>query len=184
MAAILFSIQILRDPNKAQVQKGSKINQETKPVSRYSRRTKQKVPILTHFLAINSRPGNTRERVDNAPRCYKCSGLGHYARDCPNPKTLAFVTDDAYPIYDTKAEPEVDESGDELVYPDRGEELVIQRVLNVAVSKSVDDTSWLCNNIFRTKCTSKGKIYDMIIDGGSCKNVVFTYMVLSFDNNK
>ncbi|GJW14260.1 reverse transcriptase domain-containing protein [Tanacetum coccineum] len=121
-----------------------------------------------------SAAGNTREHVDNAPRCYKCSGLGHYARDCQNPKTPAFVTDDADPIYDTD---EVDEPGDELVYPDRGEALVIQRVLNVAVSKSVDDTSWLRNNIFRSKCTSKGKICDMIIDGGSCENVVSTYMV-------
>ncbi|GKB56856.1 reverse transcriptase domain-containing protein [Tanacetum coccineum] len=116
-----------------------------------------------------SAAGNTRERVDNAPRCYKCSGLGHYARDCPNLKTLAFVPDDAGPIYDTDAEPELDEPGDELVYPDRGEALVIQRVLNVAVSKSVDDNSWLRNNIFRTKCTSKGKIYDMIIDGGKLR---------------
>ncbi|GJX19902.1 reverse transcriptase domain-containing protein [Tanacetum coccineum] len=82
---------------------------------------------------------NTRERVDNARHCYKCSGLRHYARDCPNRKTLAF------------------------------------RVLNVAVSKSVDDASWLRNNIFRTKCTSKGKICDMIIDGGSCENVVIMY---------
>ncbi|GKE93044.1 reverse transcriptase domain-containing protein, partial [Tanacetum coccineum] len=73
--------------------------------------------------------------------------------------------------------PELAEPGDELVYPDRGEALVIQRVLNVVVSKSVDDNSWLRNNIFRTKCTSKGKVYDMIIDGGSCQNVVSTYVV-------
>ncbi|GJY25954.1 reverse transcriptase domain-containing protein [Tanacetum coccineum] len=51
------------------------------------------------------------------------------------------------------------------------------RVLNVAVLKSVDDNLWLRYNIFRTKCTSKGEIYDMIIDGGSCENVVSTYMV-------
>nr|GEV03542.1 RNA-directed DNA polymerase, eukaryota, reverse transcriptase zinc-binding domain protein [Tanacetum cinerariifolium] len=126
---------------------------------------------------ITSAAGNTRERVNNAHCCYKCNGIGHYARDCPNLKTLAFIPDDAGPIYDTDAEPEVDKLGDELVYHDRGEALVIQRVLNVAVSKSVYDNSWLRNNIFRTKCTSNGKIYDMIIDGGSCENVVSTYMV-------
>nr|GFB47885.1 reverse transcriptase domain-containing protein [Tanacetum cinerariifolium] len=70
-----------------------------------------------------------------------------------------------------------DKPGDELVYPDRREALVIERVLNMDVSKSVDDNSWLRNNSFRTKCTFKGKIYDMIIDGGSCENVVSTYMV-------
>ncbi|GJX06705.1 hypothetical protein Tco_0194637 [Tanacetum coccineum] len=86
--------------------------------------------------------GNTREHVDNAPCCYKYGGLGHYARDCSNMKTLAFVPDDVGPIYDTDAEPEVDELGDELVYPDHGEALVIQRVLNVAISKFVDDNSW------------------------------------------
>ncbi|GJU08564.1 reverse transcriptase domain-containing protein [Tanacetum coccineum] len=49
----------------------------------------------------------------------------------------------------TKAGPELDKPGDELVSPDHGEAL----------------------------CTSKGKIYDMIIDEGSCKNVVSTYRV-------
>nr|GEV64879.1 hypothetical protein [Tanacetum cinerariifolium] len=115
---------------------------------------------------ITSAAGNTKERVDIAPRCYKCGGLGHFVRDYSNLKTLAFVLDDAGPIYDTDAEPEVDEPGDELVYPDSEEALVIQRVLNVAVSKSVNDNSWLRNNIFRTKYTSMGKTYDMIIDGG------------------
>ncbi|GKD47546.1 hypothetical protein Tco_1276522, partial [Tanacetum coccineum] len=120
---------------------------------------------------------NTREHVNNAPRCYQCSGVGNYARDCLNLKTLAFVPDDADPIYDTDATPKLDKPGDELVYPNREEALVIQRDLNVAVSKSVDDNLWLRNNIFRTKCTSKGKVCDMIIDGGNCKNVVSTYMV-------
>ncbi|GKC34528.1 reverse transcriptase domain-containing protein [Tanacetum coccineum] len=50
-----------------------------------------------------SAANNTRERVNNAPCCYKCNGLGHYARDCPNMKTLALVPNDADPIYDTKA---------------------------------------------------------------------------------
>ncbi|KAJ0946191.1 putative nucleotidyltransferase, Ribonuclease H [Helianthus annuus] len=60
---------------------------------------------------------------------------------------------------------------------DTGEALVIQRVLNTNVSDPSDDTSWLRNTIFRTKCTSKGKVCNVIIDGGSCENIVSNTMV-------
>ncbi|GKC34135.1 reverse transcriptase domain-containing protein [Tanacetum coccineum] len=110
--------------------------------SRFTPPTKTTPPTVPKTTTpTTSTAGNTIERINNAPRYYKCSGIGHYARDCPNLKTLAFVPDDAGPIYDTGAEPELDEPGVELVYPDRGEALVIQRVLNVDVSKSVDDNS-------------------------------------------
>nr|GFA64083.1 reverse transcriptase domain-containing protein [Tanacetum cinerariifolium] len=150
--------------------------------SRFTLPTRTDSPVAPQTAPKATTPttsatGSTRERVDNAPYCYKCSGLRHYARDCPKLKILAFVPDDASLIYDTDTEPKLDEPVDELVYPDRGEALVIQRVLNVVVSKFVDDNSWLHNNIFRTKCTFKGKFCDMLIDGGSCENVVSTYMV-------
>ncbi|GKA45621.1 retrovirus-related pol polyprotein from transposon TNT 1-94 [Tanacetum coccineum] len=144
----------------------------TPPTRTASPTTLKTTPKAT--TPTTSATGNTRERVDKAPCCYKCSGLGHYACDYLNLKTLAFVPDDAGPIYDTDAEPELDEPGDELVYPDCGEALVIQRVLNAAVSISIDDNSWLRNNIFRTKCTSAGKFCDI---GGSYENVVSTYIV-------
>ncbi|GJY96475.1 RNA-directed DNA polymerase [Tanacetum coccineum] len=38
--------------------------------------------------------------------------------------------------------PEVDKPSDELVYPDRGEALVIQRVLNFSIGKSYKDEVW------------------------------------------
>nr|GEW05586.1 hypothetical protein [Tanacetum cinerariifolium] len=66
---------------------------------------------------------------------------------------------------------------DELVYADQGEALVTQRVLNVDVAETDDDMSWLRNNIFRTKCTTKGKVCSVIIDGGSCDNMVAKSMV-------
>ncbi|GKB77818.1 reverse transcriptase domain-containing protein [Tanacetum coccineum] len=117
---------------------------------------KAKTPKAT--TPTTSAASNTREHVNNAPRCYKCSRVEHYARDCLNLKTLAFIPDDVDPINDTDAALELAKPGDELVYLNHGEALVIQRVLNVAVSKSVDDNSWLRNNIFRTKCTSKGNV--------------------------
>nr|GFA76478.1 hypothetical protein [Tanacetum cinerariifolium] len=118
-----------------------------------------------------------KSKVETWEKMKKLIGVAYYARDCLNLKTLAFIPDGTTPIFDTDATPELDEPGDELVYLDREEALVIQRVLNVAVSKSIDDNLWLRNNIFRTKCTSKGKVCDMIIDRGSCENVVSTYMV-------
>ncbi|GKE60278.1 hypothetical protein Tco_1510645, partial [Tanacetum coccineum] len=97
------------------------------------------------------------------------------------------VEEESCPVYDIDNEedaeraPKYDSDGDELVYEDEevclGESLVIQRVLSVAPSKSINDDSWRWNNTFRTKSTSKGKVCNMIIGEGSCENVVSTYMV-------
>jgi hypothetical protein len=36
---------------------------------------------------------------------------------------------------------------------------------------------WLRYNIFHTRCSSHGKVCDVIIDSGACENVVSTQMV-------
>ena len=90
---------------------------------------------------------------------------------------MSFIEEETDPVYDTDGEECAQDDHEEVLYPDQGEALVIQRVLNVAISKSIDDDSWLRNNIFRTKCTVKGKVCSMIIDSGSCENVVSTRMV-------
>ncbi|GKE14197.1 RNA-directed DNA polymerase [Tanacetum coccineum] len=106
--------------------------------------------------------------------CFKCQGIGHFARDCPN-QQLVTLTEDTPPVYDTDNEGE--ETEGEIVYPDKGEALVSQRVLSVTPATNIDDTLWLCNNIFCTKCTAKGKVCSLIIDGGSCENMVALSMV-------
>nr|GEX76509.1 reverse transcriptase domain-containing protein [Tanacetum cinerariifolium] len=72
---------------------------------------------------------------------------------------------------------EVAQQDQQVVYPDQGESLVVQRVLSAGVDKTADDTLWLRNNIFRTKCTTKGKVCTVIVDGGSCDNMVAKTMV-------
>uniref|UniRef100_A0A2N9H3H4 Integrase catalytic domain-containing protein n=1 Tax=Fagus sylvatica TaxID=28930 RepID=A0A2N9H3H4_FAGSY len=62
---------------------------------------------------------------------------------------------------------------EKITYADRGEALMVQRSLKVTY---VED-EWLQNNIFHTRCTSHGKVCNVIIDGGSCENVVATTMI-------
>nr|GEU36817.1 reverse transcriptase domain-containing protein [Tanacetum cinerariifolium] len=99
------------------------------------------------------------------------------------------VEEESCPVYDTDNEEEskviydtygndVDDSPKlKLLHTDQGDSLVIQQVLSVAPSKSIDDDLWRRNNIFRTKYNSKDKVCNMINDGGSCENAVSTYMV-------
>ncbi|GJT11497.1 transposon ty3-I gag-pol polyprotein [Tanacetum coccineum] len=75
--------------------------------------------------------------ITSSLRCFKCQGIGHLKRDCPNKQALTLI-DEAYLIYDTEDEVET-----EVVYPDR----------------------------------AKGKVCTVIIDGGSCENMVSTTMV-------
>jgi hypothetical protein len=62
---------------------------------------------------------------------------------------------------------------EEITYAVRGEAIVVQRSLKATF---VED-EWLRNNIFHTRCISHGKVYNVIIDGGSCENVVAATMV-------
>nr|GEZ72899.1 hypothetical protein [Tanacetum cinerariifolium] len=134
----------LRQKNKGSTSRfTSRFTPPTRTVSPIAPKTAPKATTPTTSAA-----GTTRERVDNTPRCYKYGGIGHYVRDCSNLKTLAFIPDDAGPIYDIDVEPELDEPGDELVYLDRGEALVIQRVLNVKYGGS-------CENAFSTYMVEK-----------------------------
>ena len=50
---------------------------------------------------------------------------------------------------------------------------MVQRSLKVTYMED----EWLRNNIFHTRCTSHGKVCNVIIDGGSCENVVAATMV-------
>jgi hypothetical protein len=64
-----------------------------------------------------------------------------------------------------------DDDGDEdVLYEDGQETLVIRKSLLTPKGDSGDD--WLRTNIFHTTCTVTGKVCKMIIDSGSCENVV------------
>nr|GEY30552.1 hypothetical protein [Tanacetum cinerariifolium] len=101
--------------------------------------------------------------------------VGPIKSDPPALIGVLTLIDEADLLYDTKDEVET-----EVVYLDRGELLVTRRLLNTNFLDQDNDTTWLRTNIFRTQCTAKGKICTVIIDGGSCENMVSTTMVENF----
>nr|GEY03188.1 hypothetical protein [Tanacetum cinerariifolium] len=112
-----------------------------------------------------------------AVQCFKCKGYGHISTDCTNKQIFTLVEEpieeesqyfDLPPIFDEPSEQE------DVIYRDIGELLVILRALAM---DSIEDGVWLRHNIFHTRCTSLGKVCDVIIDSGSCENVVSKTMV-------
>ncbi|XP_027348022.1 uncharacterized protein LOC113859448 [Abrus precatorius] len=115
-----------------------------------------------------------------SPKCFKCQGYGHIAFDCPNRRVVTIIEGEAYEA--SKEEPEFYQNDfnslpvfdEELTPADHGEALVVRRSLHIA---AVREEPWMRHNIFHTRCTTQGKICDVIIDSGSCENIVSSYMV-------
>ncbi|GJS82098.1 reverse transcriptase domain-containing protein [Tanacetum coccineum] len=162
----IFDLRDIPDHLKLK-NKGRSTSSRVTPSSRFTSTTPVKTPTLKPDTPSASAP-------QSVIQCFKCQGLSHLKRDCLNKQLVSLVEDTPTHVYDTYDDGEANDD-DEVVYPDSGEALITQRVLNVAVTKAVDDASWLRNNIFRG--TTKGKVRSVIIDGGSCKNMVATSMV-------
>ncbi|XP_062146790.1 uncharacterized protein LOC133854571 [Alnus glutinosa] len=101
---------------------------------------------------------------------------GHRASDCRKPasqkgKNLLLEENVVDFTYEETGDPVYDEDGDEdVLYGDSQETLVIRKSLLTPKGDSGDD--WLRTNIFHTTCTVANKVCKMIIDSGSCENVV------------
>jgi len=115
----------------------------------------------------------------NPRRCFKCQGLGHVATDCPNRRVITLAEWDA--VKEEVAEEEKEESieileeeEEEIIAEaDEGEMLVLRRTL----STQKGDQEEQRENIFHSRCTVQGKVCSLIIDSGSCANVVSMSMI-------
>ncbi|CAL1359595.1 unnamed protein product [Linum trigynum] len=99
---------------------------------------------------------------------YKFHGRGHKANQCPNLKTLIFkdgryLTNDEQNSHDNDVDEKLEAE------PSPGKLMTVsRRVLTMDVQS---DTSQR-ENLFHSRCLFAGKVLSVIVDRGSCANVV------------
>jgi hypothetical protein len=91
-------------------------------------------------------------------QCHCCHGLGHMKRDCPSQQT--YVATDAGYISALDVEDDDDISD---------ENVIVQRVLSAQPETSEQQQR---HNLFQTFFIIKNRRARVIIDGGSCNNLV------------
>ncbi|XP_022158198.1 uncharacterized protein LOC111024735 [Momordica charantia] len=112
-------------------------------------------------------------------KCWKCQGIGHISRDCPNKRVMIIkngevVTDGEESDQDELIEEKLQEDEEEL---EDGSHLalVTRRLLNIQVKG--DDVNDQRDNLFHTRCLVNGTPCSLVIDSGSCTNVVSTFLI-------
>ncbi|KAE8699360.1 putative CCCH-type zinc finger family protein [Hibiscus syriacus] len=125
----------------------------------------------------DSRPAQQPPQGNSNPtiRCFRCGEQGHRATDCRKPASQKgknlLIEENAEDETEEIAEPVYDDDKtDDVLYGDGHETLVVRKSLFTPKGDSGDD--WLRTNIFHTTCTVADKVCKMIIDSGSCENVV------------
>ncbi|KAH0652710.1 hypothetical protein KY289_030388 [Solanum tuberosum] len=110
-------------------------------------------------------------------QCHKCHGRGHMMHECPSRRNILLRENGEYESEKSEGGEEEGEGvseEDDLELPNDGIIGVVRRIMTINLG-SVDEGQR--ENLFHTRCGIKGKTYSMIIDGGSCANVVSSYLV-------
>ena len=127
-------------------------------------------------------PKSATNHTRNSGACFKCGKPGHRFTDCPMRQVDARVNyvaeEGEKAAYDGTAPPIYDEEGGyerEEIEAEQGECLVIRRALTTP--KVVHEEDWLRSGIFKSRCKCLDKVCTIVIDGGSCENIVSEDMV-------
>ena len=128
----------------------------------------------------SSRTGKEKVEKSNVRnrdlKCWRCQGVGHYSRDCPNARIMTIKEGEI--VTDDEAHDDINEETDES--EEFSEEdpthisLVTRRALNTHIKKDGLDQR---ENLFQTRCLVQSVPCSVVIDSGSCTNVVSSILV-------
>lgn len=129
----------------------------------------QDIKGVTKF---NEKPRDSNQRARDI-KCFRCLGHGHMAANCPTKRTIivrnGVIESDSSGEEDQRR----DDSDEGEVMPE-GDVLMIRRLLGTQVKEHEESQR---ENIFHSRCLVQGNVCTLIIDGGSCANVVSTRVV-------
>ena len=129
-------------------------------------------------------PTTAPQPVTRPPRasdqeCYKCGGRGHIQRNCPNTKKILYTANAGYESFEDDEDetigegPSSDSHEEEYCPPSDAAEghmlsLVTRKVLTIKEASLMDQRE----NLFHTRCLVDTASLSVIIDGGSCCNIL------------
>ncbi|XP_074298776.1 uncharacterized protein LOC141629708 [Silene latifolia] len=113
-------------------------------------------------------------------RCLKCHGYRHIANECPQKRALTiqelvdFVPNFVLPEPESKSDLQVEESGDEVIhviepYSDGEKEVLVLQSLHTEAAHVEEEQR---ERLFHSYCKVNNQICTLIVDSGSCTNVV------------
>ena len=118
----------------------------------------------------NEAPKKTRS---SDIKCFKCLGRGHIASECPTKRNMLVKDGEIVSESSSESAPQSDEEYDEE-FAVEGDILMVRRLLG---NLSKENERSQRENIFHTRCLVQDKVCSLIIDGGSCTNVVSSILV-------
>ncbi|XP_074278650.1 uncharacterized protein LOC141602245 [Silene latifolia] len=151
--------------------------------SSYSKPTTSKQKEVVTEEVKDKGKGVVEPKGSSLRRCFKCQGYGHIANECPQKRALtaqelrnivpAFVqTEQSTELSDIEEDEEEGVAYD--VDPLSEEECLVIRNLHVETTPVEAEQR---EQIFHTRCKVHSKICNLIIDSGSCTNVVSKELV-------